>query len=170
MSVFLVILYSGLYFPAFGLNTERYGASFCIQSECGKIWTRITPNTDTFHAVTLINKNTFTFWWFVCKERNNYFSKSSIIRNFFVSKLLKYEFLVFPKSFLQKFAWFFSLKNLFLNLDLFMIVTCSYLVIKGASFARRYLIGACLLKMWKIESLKKPKCTPLEQRLWASDL
>ena len=43
--------YSGPYFPAFGLNTERYSASLRIQSECGKIWTRITPNTDTFYAV-----------------------------------------------------------------------------------------------------------------------
>ena len=32
--------YSGPYFPAFGLNTERYGASLCIQSECGKIRSR----------------------------------------------------------------------------------------------------------------------------------
>ena len=37
--------YSGSYFPAFGLNTVH------IQSECGKILTRITPNTDTFYAV-----------------------------------------------------------------------------------------------------------------------
>ena len=43
--------YSGPYFPAFGLNTERYGVSLRIQSERGKIQTRITPNTDTFHAV-----------------------------------------------------------------------------------------------------------------------
>ena len=43
--------YSGLYFPAFGLNTERYGVSLRIQSEYGKARTRITPNTDTFHAV-----------------------------------------------------------------------------------------------------------------------
>ena len=32
--------FSGAYFPAFGLNTERYEVSLCIQSECGKIWTR----------------------------------------------------------------------------------------------------------------------------------
>ena len=32
--------FSGPYFPAFGLNTERYGASLRIQSQCGKIWTR----------------------------------------------------------------------------------------------------------------------------------
>ena len=43
--------YSGQHFPAFGLNTERYRVSLRIQSECGKIRTRITPNTDTFHAV-----------------------------------------------------------------------------------------------------------------------
>ena len=45
--------YSGLYFPAFGLNTESYGVCLRIQSECQKIRTRITPNTDTFHAVLL---------------------------------------------------------------------------------------------------------------------
>ena len=43
--------YSGPHFPAFGLNTERYSLSLCIQSECGKMQTRITPNADTFHAV-----------------------------------------------------------------------------------------------------------------------
>ena len=43
--------YSGLYFPAFGLNTERYEVSLHIQSEYGKMRTIITPNTDTFHAV-----------------------------------------------------------------------------------------------------------------------
>ena len=43
--------YSGSYFPTFGLNTERYEASLRIQPECGKIRTRITPNTDTFQAV-----------------------------------------------------------------------------------------------------------------------
>ena len=43
--------FSGLYFPAFGLNMERYEVLLCIQSECGKIRTRKTPNTDTFHEV-----------------------------------------------------------------------------------------------------------------------
>ena len=45
--------YPGPYFPAFGLNTEKYEVSLRIQSECGKIWTRTTPNTDFFHAVTI---------------------------------------------------------------------------------------------------------------------
>ena len=43
--------FSGPYFPAFGLNTGRYCVSLRIQSECGKIWTRETPNTDTFYAM-----------------------------------------------------------------------------------------------------------------------
>ena len=43
--------YSGRPFPAFGLNTERYGVSLHIQSKCGKMLTRVTPNTDTFYAV-----------------------------------------------------------------------------------------------------------------------
>ena len=38
--------YPGPYFPAFGLNL-----SLRIQSECGKIQTRITPNTDIFLVV-----------------------------------------------------------------------------------------------------------------------
>ena len=46
--------YSGPYFPAFGLNTERYGVSLCIQSAFEKTQPRITPNTDTFHAVVII--------------------------------------------------------------------------------------------------------------------
>ena len=46
--------YSRSYFPAFGLNTERYGVSLHIQSECEKIRTRKSPNTDTFHAVTVV--------------------------------------------------------------------------------------------------------------------
>ena len=44
--------YSGPHFPAFELNTERYSVSLRIQSECGKMRTRITPNTDTFYSVT----------------------------------------------------------------------------------------------------------------------
>ena len=44
--------YSCPYFHAFGLNSERYGVSLRIQSECGKMRTRITPNTDTFYPVS----------------------------------------------------------------------------------------------------------------------
>ena len=42
---------SGPYYPAFGLNREKCGVSLFIQSECGKMQTRITLNTGTFHAV-----------------------------------------------------------------------------------------------------------------------
>ena len=50
--------FSGPYFPAFGLNTERYGVSLRIQSERRKMRTRKTPNTDTFHAVLTSKKAT----------------------------------------------------------------------------------------------------------------
>ena len=49
--------YSGSYFPTFGLNTERYGVSLRIQSECEKIRTRITPDKDTFHVVNVSGFN-----------------------------------------------------------------------------------------------------------------
>ena len=48
--------YSDPHFPAFGLNSERYGVSLHIQSECGKMLTRITANTDTFHAAPLASE------------------------------------------------------------------------------------------------------------------
>ena len=41
--------YSGPHFHAFGLM--QYSASLRIQSECGKMRTRITSNTETFYAV-----------------------------------------------------------------------------------------------------------------------
>ena len=43
--------YSGPYFHAFEMNTKRFEVSLRIQSECGKVRTRIIPNTGTFHAV-----------------------------------------------------------------------------------------------------------------------
>ena len=46
-------IFSGPYFPAFGLNMETYSVSILIQSECGKIQTRKTLNTDTFYAVVI---------------------------------------------------------------------------------------------------------------------
>ena len=59
--------YSCPYFPAFVLNTVIHGISVRIQSECGKIGTRITPNTDTFYAV-------FSFCFF---PNNMHFALSS---------------------------------------------------------------------------------------------
>ena len=55
----------GSYFPAFGLNTERYGVSLRIQSKCVKIRTRKTVDTDTFYAVIASIKNyLWPFWNF----------------------------------------------------------------------------------------------------------
>ena len=51
--------FSGPYSPAFGLNTERYSVSLRIKSECGKIRTRKTPNTDNFHALCIGYEDTF---------------------------------------------------------------------------------------------------------------
>ena len=49
----LIRIFSGLYFLTFGLNTERYAVSVCIQSKCGKIRTRKIPNMDSFYAVNM---------------------------------------------------------------------------------------------------------------------
>ena len=44
-------VFSSPYFPAFGLDAERYGVSLRIKSECGKIRSRKIPYLDAFHAV-----------------------------------------------------------------------------------------------------------------------
>ena len=63
--------YSGPYFPAFGLNTERYEVSLRIQSERGKIRIRITPNTNTFCAVGFPDANTDTSFKFQVPKRQH---------------------------------------------------------------------------------------------------
>ena len=60
--------YYGPYFPAFRLNALR------IRSECGKIWTRITPNTYNFYAVGHLDKRDsfpFSIVRMPCKSSNS---------------------------------------------------------------------------------------------------
>ena len=40
--------FSGPSFTALGMNTEIYRVNFPVQSECGEIQTRKTPNRDHF--------------------------------------------------------------------------------------------------------------------------
>ena len=47
--------FCGPYFPAFRLNMETYSVNLRIQCECGKIWSRKTPNKDLFYAVAKCN-------------------------------------------------------------------------------------------------------------------
>ena len=51
MKIVRIRSFSGPLFPAFILSTERYEVFFRIQSKCGKLRTRKTPNTNIFHAV-----------------------------------------------------------------------------------------------------------------------
>ena len=61
--------FSGPYFPAFGLNTERYSVSLRLQSECWKIRTTKTPkralftqrDTNIFNNKGPLNKKMF-YW------------------------------------------------------------------------------------------------------------
>ena len=63
--------FSDPYFLAFWQNTERWELSQSIQSKCGKMRTRKTPNTDTFHVVT---RNTITTKLCVQMGHLRYFS------------------------------------------------------------------------------------------------
>ena len=62
--------YSSLHFPSFELNTGRYSVSLRIQSKCGKMRTRITPNTDTFHAVIWTDVPSITFFCHFSRKKN----------------------------------------------------------------------------------------------------
>ena len=86
--------YSCPHFPAFGLNTERYSLSLRIQSECGKMWARITPNTDTFYAVMCWMSETFRSIGYCCLSLlwklvpRNYNTNWNNVRKFFFKNLL----------------------------------------------------------------------------------
>ena len=58
--VFKCGVFSGQYFPAFGLNTERYEASPPIQSECGEIRTR--KNSVFGHFSRTVSAHKMNFW------------------------------------------------------------------------------------------------------------
>ena len=61
--------YSGPHFSSFGLNTERFSVSLRIQSDCEKMRTRITPNTDAFYAVNLARlswQKCILLWMSIC--------------------------------------------------------------------------------------------------------
>ena len=81
--------YFGPYFPAFGLNTNRYSLSLRIQSEWGKIRTWIHPNTNTFYAVTIgfhqtLNERTYsaahTPWLLDLVNKSSQIASGKIIR------------------------------------------------------------------------------------------
>ena len=68
--------------PAFGLNTERYRVSVHIQAECWKIWTRKSPNTDSFHAVNFYLKK-FSYNQLFCQNKFKFPTNYLFLRNSF---------------------------------------------------------------------------------------
>ena len=67
-----ILSFSGPYFSAFRVNTEIISVN---QSECGKIRTRKTPNTDTFYVVVIlvrepIHISHLTVFWLAVSHLN----------------------------------------------------------------------------------------------------
>ena len=85
-------VFSGPYFLAFRLNTERYGVSLCILSECGKIRTRKAPYFDTFHAVYVTSTHSRTEINYLAYSKNRFENNDTCYQNLrillFLSKLL----------------------------------------------------------------------------------
>ena len=65
--------HSGLFLSVFSRIRTEYGISLRIQSECGKIRTRITPNTDTFHAM-----QDFPYIFNICTECTQSYKKEEL--------------------------------------------------------------------------------------------
>ena len=98
----------------------RYCASLHIQSECGKMRTRITPNTDSFYAVI-----SFIF------PLKSYQSTKTITWIFFQSKLHIFKLLIVLFIFLfdmQYWKWNKICNNWKIkeNLNIFVWFTCFY--------------------------------------------
>ena len=85
-------VFSGPYFHAFELNTDRYFLSLRIQSEYGKTQTRKTPYVDTFHSVVGLNQGPsvfknqslssyYKYMWSLCKRLH----LKKLIHSFWVS-------------------------------------------------------------------------------------
>ena len=55
-------VFPGLYFPAFGLNTERYFVSLRIQLECEKIRSEKAPYLDSIYAVYCLSNLANILW------------------------------------------------------------------------------------------------------------
>ena len=112
-----ILSFSGPYFPAFGLNTERYGVSLRIQSECRKKRTRKSLNTDNFYAV-IVQQCT-------CDRQSLFRTRSDIYGRAFIAKIVNsfQRLTIFTKKVLsQKLDQVLSrpLKDyLFLSLQLF---------------------------------------------------
>ena len=79
-------IYSEIYFIHTDIHCVKRSISLRIQSECGKVRTRITPNTDTFYAVIVKYLCRSFFTKFV-----NYFSQLTI---FFTLSMPIYCFIV----------------------------------------------------------------------------
>ena len=90
--------FSGPYFPAFGLNSERYTITLRIQSECGKTRTRKTPDMGTFHAINGI--------------KVRYLVKATIAGYLIFYRLILFESLImFLKSTIKFITGIFHLQN-----------------------------------------------------------
>ena len=68
----------GVFWSSFSCILTEYSVSLCIQSECWKIRTRITPNTDNFHVVKCmiaLFRLRFKNWWLSLREKESIFRR-----------------------------------------------------------------------------------------------
>ena len=117
--------YSGPHFSAFGVNTERYSVSLLIQSKCGKMRIRITPNMDTFYAVESQNLQVKSYqefryrWWriliysqFTCQSIDSFLEARKTLK--LVSAIF-YQFFCFSSPISSKKLFLFSRYSNFCN-------------------------------------------------------
>ena len=77
-------VFSSPYFPAFGLNMERYEVSLHIQSECRKMWTRKYSVFGHFSHSDSDASLSSCFFWLLTKD-----SRDDSDRTCFVLRIIK---------------------------------------------------------------------------------
>ena len=81
-------VFSGPYFCAFGLNTERYSVSLRIQSKCGKMWTR---KNSVFRHFSRVNSPRLPWNIFLPKDRQTAKRNREIIALWRISHITQNE-------------------------------------------------------------------------------
>ena len=137
------------YFPAFGLNAERYSVSLRIQSdsvslriqsECGKIRTRITPNTGPFY--TMYNSEGFR------RSTDNFHSSKILLELKFESELKKNKYTTVSRYDLR----FLSIKLRIFDLRLICKIKLKLKFLYNISkYSSMLLIWSKIAKIWKVD-------------------
>ena len=135
-------VFSGPYFPPFGLNTVRYSVSLRFQSKCGKIWTR-----KKFRIWILFTQYNFGFWG---KSWLNFTQNRSSHQRCSIKEGVVRNFAEFTEKHLWQSFYFNKVAGLRLHLTCFPVNFAKFLIAPFLqNMSGRLLLTKCVL-YWKM--------------------